>query len=200
MGVDEISQTATWTHCLAHCHLRRETIDFARSQLKGLEAHYQREQQSAHSQNVQPHLKGTKSCEVYGARPQQFIYPGYFTKQRHDEFRQRWNSKRMHRMRKQREKRESICENAKKTEFEVLSALKVSQLKRQKEVTERQAAYVSQVVQKDDEGMKAEFEIEIRSSQDSEEMRYWAQERKGIAPFLMVVYLMSCRLLRALLP
>ncbi|EGF97350.1 uncharacterized protein MELLADRAFT_76185 [Melampsora larici-populina 98AG31] len=200
MPVGHISQTATWSHSLARCHLEREIIDFTPSQLRALGVHYQLEQQiRVQKQKIEHHLKGIDLCEVYGAKPQQFIYPGYFTKQRVDQYLQRRNSKKMYRRQRKQENYRIQFENAKKSVFEVHCALQRVQIQRRKEVTERQAAYVSQVLQ-DDEGMKVEIEIIVQSSWDSEGMQYWGpQERKGFVPFLMIVYWMSYRLLRALL-
>ncbi|KAH9823566.1 hypothetical protein DFH28DRAFT_947561 [Melampsora americana] len=199
MSVDEIPQTATWSHCLAHCLLERETIDFSRSQLKNLEVDYQKEEQVIQQRRMELNFKETEPCRVYGVTPQQFISPGYFTQKRHQEYLHRRNSRKMNRKKKQQEKYQKKAQDAKKTAFEVLSELKRFQTNRRKEVTERQSVYVSQASQ-EDEWRTVECRIDVLPSWDAEEVQDWGLERKGITPFLMLVYWISCRLLRALFP
>ncbi|EGG01161.1 uncharacterized protein MELLADRAFT_117871 [Melampsora larici-populina 98AG31] len=163
----EISQGASWSHCLAKCHLERERIDFAHSQLKAIEVYYIHEQQVAKRQMMEPHLKGTESCKVYGLTPQQFIHPHYFTQHLHQAYRQRQASKRMCRQKKQKNKFESDVENASKSVSEVLSALRTSLLNRRKEVEERSSIYVSEVIQEEDD-MKVEYEFQGQLSQKSQ--------------------------------
>ncbi|EGG01214.1 uncharacterized protein MELLADRAFT_111221 [Melampsora larici-populina 98AG31] len=202
MRLDEISQTATWTHCVAYCQLERERIDFTKQQIKAIGVNYQ-----YHEQQRFLNRSPTQSSKLlYGSNPQQFIFPGYYTKKLHVEYSKRNQSLRKSRKKKLEEKFAKMFRDSKKSRVEVFSDLKVAQSLRYQQVMERQSVYVSQVNRTDEEN-GAEVEVVVHPGVFWKEGQGLDQVREdvrgmGTLPFWSVVDWMgnSYRFFRSFLP
>ncbi|KAH9823559.1 hypothetical protein DFH28DRAFT_1018552 [Melampsora americana] len=174
--LSEISPNATWKHCLAKCHLERERLDLARSQLKTIEVYFNHEQQMKISQKLLPNFK-VEFSKLHPLTPQQFIYPEHHTYHLYQEYRQRKKSKKIYREEKKKERNEELIKDSSKSVFEILSDLRISQLNRKKEVEERSSVYVSEVIEDEDEDeMKIEVEFQGEAHQEFIPSSHHAQQ------------------------